>query len=95
MVPFGHYYAREARLFLLIFCAQYTRSAPVPDIFVSISFPLATADASHNDRYGDVIFITTISNLPASETVEYELQSGVNTSYLLGTKDLFYLNISE
>ena len=29
MVPFGHYYARKARLFILIFCALYTRSAPL------------------------------------------------------------------
>ena len=60
-----------------------------------ILLPLATADASHIDSFGHVLFNVSLSNEPANETVEYELQSGVNISYLLGTTNLFNLNISK
>ena len=52
-------------------------------------------NVSNLGHRGDVIFSTTVSNLPAGETLYYTLQKGVDTSYQLGTEDLFYLNASK
>ena len=52
-------------------------------------------NASNTDNLGDVIFSTTVDNLPMNESIEFELKSGVSDSYELGTEDLFSLNTSK
>ena len=56
---------------------------------------LATVKATHFGKRGDVVFSTAVSNLPANESLFYTLQKGVDTSYQLGTDELFYLNTSK